>query len=221
MSPCTSADVIRKFAMALRGQSLDEYNAEDNHTRHTAEKQVENALQLTGFVMGTPLVPNRETPRGPTGNCTDVAGPWPSLFSVHPSVTFVIDREGDLWRRLPANDWNWLTGSDWSWQLFDKKLDAWRFYELPLDRTSFFAPFTAVETTGTADTGTVWPTIEDVPPGVRARAVDAAGNWNQRAPSHRALSANVWIGSPSWKAHAPSRDWANLFAPFVPAEAHR
>lgn len=62
MSPRTSADVIRKFAMAIRGQSPDEYNAEDNHTRNTAEKQIETALQVTGFLMGTPLVPNNEYP---------------------------------------------------------------------------------------------------------------------------------------------------------------
>ncbi|MFF3066580.1 hypothetical protein ACFVQ3_18735 [Oerskovia sp. NPDC057915] len=132
MSPCTSDTDIRRFAMALRGQSPDEYNAEDGHTRNTAEKQVETALQVTGFVMGTPLVSNN--------NRADIAGPWPSLFAVHPSVRTVIDREGDLWRRA-AESWEF----DTSWELFDKKIGAWRAYEISLRGTSYFAPFAAVE----------------------------------------------------------------------------
>lgn len=132
MSPCTSDADIRRFAMALRGQSPDEYNAEDNHTRHTAEKQIETALQVTGFVMGTPRPWNNKQ--------ADATGPWPSLFAVHPSVAVVIDREGDWWRR---------TGESWdfgdSWELFDKKTDVWRAFEISLRSTSCFAPFSTVE----------------------------------------------------------------------------
>ena len=121
-----SPEVIRLFAMAQRGQSPDEYNAEDNHTRHSAEKKIETALRVTGFELGPPAIPNK--------NCPEVTGPWPTLFAVHPSVQTVTDREDDRWRRTVD-----------SWELFDKKIAEWRPFDLPLNRTSFFAPFVAAE----------------------------------------------------------------------------
>lgn len=138
MSPRTSADVIRKFAMALRGQSPDEYNAEDNHTRNTAERQIETALQVTGFLMGTPLVPNK--------NLAEVTGPWRTLSAVHPSVSIVSDREGDRWRRVGSTS---RFGD--AWLLFDKKIGAWRPWEISLDRASLFAPFSELEKTTKAE----------------------------------------------------------------------
>lgn len=340
MSPCTSDSDIRRFAAALRGQSLDEYNAQDEHLRRTAERQVETALQVTGFVMGTPLPWNNKQ--------ADATGPWPSLFAVHPSVAVVVDREGDWWRRTGES---WHFGS--SWELFDKKTEVWRAYE-SAGSTSCFAPFSTVEANmkrhlkqsslgtefartamesvspeharriaeeaarravsdapsviegekkadpfkalhdvisfssmdfGTAsdvawmygivvgwdnddpdededphaamrelsqrfnwphrkvqllrDLHVEWvrrtsapvaparagtgpfPRIEDVPTGVRVVAVDAAGNWKVHGYSGRDLATNIWVGEPGWKMNSQSRDWANLFSPFVIAEVRQ
>lgn len=66
-----------------------------------------------------------------------------------------------------------------------------------------------------------WPRIEDVPTGVRVAAVDAAGNWNLHGYSGRDLATNIWVGEPGWKMNSQSRDWANLFAPFVIAEVRQ
>lgn len=129
----TTNAVISCFAMALRGQSLDEYNAEDTHTRRTAEKRIETALQVTGFVLGAPLVPNSDS-------CSGVVGPWPTLSAVHPSVSIVSDREGDRWRRDGSTS---RFGDDWL--LFDKKIGAWRPWEISLDRAALFAPFSELE----------------------------------------------------------------------------
>lgn len=135
----TTNAVISCFAMALRGQSLDEYNAEDTHTRRTAEKQIETALQVTGFVLGAPLVPNSDS-------CSGVVGPWPTLSAVHPSVAIVSDREGDRWRRDRSTS---RFGDDWL--LFDKKIGAWRPWEISLHRASHFAPFSELEKTTKAE----------------------------------------------------------------------
>lgn len=124
-TPDTYNDVIRLFAMAVRGQSPDEYNAEDNHTRRTAEKQIDTALRVTGFHLVHPT----EASAGSTG-------PWPTLLAVHPSIGMVIDSEGDRWRRVGEP---WEFGD--TWQLFDKKTNAWRPWEISLRQASFFAPF--------------------------------------------------------------------------------